>query len=95
MTYKSSIVLLLIVATQFFSVSSAQTVPQANQAGSKYENWYNLDLAADKKFGMSVDRAYEELLKGKKSKTIVVAIIDSGVDIFHEDLQGKYQHHCR
>ena len=89
MTYKSSIVLLLIAATQFFSVSSAQTVPQANQAGSKYENWYNLDLAADKKFGMSVDRAYEELLKGKKSKTIVVAIIDSGVDIFHEDLQGK------
>lgn len=89
MTYKSSIVLLLFAATQFFSFASAQTAPQANKTENKSENWYNLDLSADKKFGMSIDRAYEELLKGKKSKTIVVAIIDSGVDIFHEDLQGK------
>lgn len=81
--------LLFIAATQFFSVASAQTATPANQTGSRYENWYNLDRASDKKFGMSVDRAYEELLKGKKSKTIVVAIIDSGIDIFHEDLQGK------
>ena len=89
MIYKFSIVLLFIAATQFFSVAIAQTAPSAGKSGSKFENWYNLDYASDKKFGMSVDRAYEELLKGKKSKTVVVAIIDSGVDIFHEDLQGK------
>jgi len=89
MTYKFSVVLLFIAATQLFSVTSAQKVTSANNTGSKYENWYNQDLSSDKKFGMSVDRAYEELLKGKKSKTVVVAIIDSGVDIFHEDLDGK------
>ena len=88
MTYKFLIVLLLLAATQFFSVATAQTA-SINKATSKFENWYNLDLSLDKKFGMSVDRAYEELLKGKKSKTVIVAIIDSGVDIFHEDLQGK------
>lgn len=89
MAYKFSVVLLFIAATQLFSFAVAQTVNSANTTGSKFENWYNQDLGSDKKFGMSVDRAYEELLKGKKSKTVVVAIIDSGVDIFHEDLQGK------
>jgi len=89
MTYKTSIVLLLFVATQFFSVVKAQNTTAVIKSTSKYENWYNQDLSSDKKFGMSVDRAYNELLKGKKSKTVIVAIIDSGVDIFHEDLQGK------
>jgi subtilisin family serine protease len=89
MTYKTSIVLLLVVATQFFSVINAQNATTVNKTASKLENWYNQDLSSDRKFGMSVDRTYGELLKGKKSKTVIVAIIDSGVDIFHEDLQGK------
>ena len=89
MTYKTSIVLLLLVATQFFSVVNAQNATAVNKTTSKFENWYNQDLSSDRKFGMSVDRTYNELLKGKKSKTVIVAIIDSGIDIFHEDLQGK------
>jgi hypothetical protein len=32
---------------------------------------------------MSVDRAYAELLKGKKVP-VIVGIVDSGVDIEHE-----------
>jgi subtilisin family serine protease len=51
------------------------------------ENWYNLDKETDKVQGVSSERAYEELLKGKKSTTIIVAIIDSGVDAEHEDLK--------
>jgi subtilisin family serine protease len=51
------------------------------------ENWYNLDKANDNVQGVSSEKAYEELLKGKKSTTIVVAIIDSGVDEEHEDLK--------
>jgi subtilisin family serine protease len=51
------------------------------------ENWYNLDMETDKVQGVSTERAYKELLKGKESKTIVVAIIDSGVDEEHEDLK--------
>src|ERR1035437_7382957 len=89
MTYKFSIVLLLLAATQFFSNADAQSVVSSNKTTSKNENWYNQDLSTDHKFGMSVDRTYRELLKDKKSKTVIVAIIDSGIDIFHEDLQGK------
>lgn len=51
------------------------------------ENWYNLDMEEDKVQGVSTEKAYRELLKGKKSQTVVVAIIDSGVDEEHEDLK--------
>ena len=51
------------------------------------ENWFNLDFEKDGVRGVSAEKAYEELLKGKKSKTIVVSIIDSGVDEEHEDLK--------
>jgi cell wall-associated protease len=46
-------------------------------------NWYN-----GKGTGMKTDKAYQ-LLKNKKPKAVIVAVIDSGVDIEHEDLQGK------
>jgi subtilisin family serine protease len=36
---------------------------------------------------MSVDRAYSEL-KDKKGIKVIVGIIDSGVDIEHEDLKS-------
>ncbi|MBF0694152.1 MAG: S8 family peptidase [Flavobacterium sp.] len=52
------------------------------------ERWSHLDLAKDSLPGMSVDRAYAELLKDRKAEKIIVAVIDSGVDIEHEDLQS-------
>ncbi len=53
-------------------------------------NWYNLDPKEDKVLGTGVNRAYKELLKDRSPKRkIVVAVIDAGVDIDHEDLQGK------
>ncbi len=52
------------------------------------ENWFNLHPGIDSIHGASVDRAYE-LLEGRKSRTVIVAVIDSGIDIDHEDLVGK------
>jgi len=46
-------------------------------------NWYN-----GKKYGMSTDKAYKKLLKGKKANTVIVAVLDSGTDLEHEDLQA-------
>lgn len=37
--------------------------------------------------GISMIKAYDEFLKNKSTKTVVVAIIDSGMDINHEDLK--------
>jgi len=48
--------------------------------------WGASDLLKDTIPGMSVDRAYEEILNGRKGKKVIVGVIDSGVDIEHEDL---------
>lgn len=50
------------------------------------QNWGHLDLVTDTIPGMSVDKAYEEILKNKKGKTVIVAVLDSGMDLKHEDL---------
>ncbi len=50
------------------------------------QSWSHLDLVKDTIPGMSINKAYDEIIKGKKGKTIIVAVIDSGVDIDHEDL---------
>ncbi len=52
-------------------------------------DWFNLDYEQDNVVGVSTERAYVELLKNKKSKPVIVAIIDSGVDVDHEDLKDK------
>jgi len=55
---------------------------------NELKRWSQLDLLKDSIPGMSVDRAYAELLQGKKGVKVIVGIVDSGVDIEHEDLQG-------
>jgi subtilisin family serine protease len=70
--------LLLIIFSPIFLV--AQT--------SFKLNWQNLDLKSDTVFGISTEKAYKDLLQNKKSVKVVVAVIDSGVDINHEDLKG-------
>jgi subtilisin family serine protease len=50
--------------------------------------WQHLDLKKDGFFGISSERAYQTLLKGKTGIPVVVAIIDGGVDTGHRDLKG-------
>lgn len=48
--------------------------------------WQHKDLARDSIFGISTEKAYQQLLKGKKGNPVVVAVIDSGIDTAHVDL---------
>jgi cell wall-associated protease len=50
------------------------------------KNWFNEDVNSAKVNGVSTDAAYKTL-EGKKSETVIVAVIDSGIDIDHEDLK--------
>ncbi|MFC4095755.1 S8 family peptidase [Euzebyella saccharophila] len=52
------------------------------------KNWGHLDLVSDTIPGMSVDKAYAEIIKNKKGETVIVAVLDSGMDLEHEDLDG-------
>lgn len=54
----------------------------------QFQRWSHLDLEKDSIPGMSVDKAYSELLKGKKGIKVIVGVVDSGVDIDHEDLKA-------
>jgi subtilisin family serine protease len=67
-------ILLLFVSTSSF----------AQQRG-----WQLMDLKTDSVYGLSVNKAYAELLKGKKANPIVVAVLDGGTDIDHEDLKNR------
>jgi len=67
---------MLLSATYFYA-----------QDSKRPDNWFNLDKSTDKVNGVSAERAYRELLKDKKSTTVIVGVIDSGVDYEHEDLK--------
>ena len=74
----------LAFATMLFGVSafaqkSKEDVPK---------NWYQLDLTTTGYNGISLQKAYD-LVKTKKlkSKRVIVAVIDSGIDTTHEDLK--------
>jgi subtilisin family serine protease len=60
---------------------------QSTEDESPVANWQNLDLKSDGVFGISTEKAYRDFLKGKKSSPIIVAVIDGGIDIEHEDLK--------
>ena len=59
---------------------------ELNFTEQQKKNWHNLDLEKDSIPGMSVERAHSELLNGLKAKKVIVAIIDAGIDVNHEDL---------
>lgn len=77
-----SFTLLSILA---FSSANAQSNDSTIQPQLP-KNWFNLDPEEDSVLGISTEKAYRTILKNKKSSTVVVAVIDSGIDIEHEDL---------
>ncbi|MEO6722977.1 MAG: S8 family serine peptidase [Ferruginibacter sp.] len=71
--------LLIVISIFLFFSSHAQT---------KLQGWHLKDLKTDGYYGISLDEAYNFLTnKNLKSKTVVVAILDDGIDTTHEDLQ--------
>lgn len=52
-------------------------------------DWFLRDPETDKVQGVSAERVYATLLKDKPSRPVIVAVIDSGVDIEHEDLRDN------
>ena len=71
-------------------VENIDTIPLkvSDLTENEKQTWGHLDLVKDTIPGMSVNKAYAEILNGKTGKTVIVAVIDSGIDIGHEDLDG-------
>src|SRR5512136_3017702 len=59
-------------------------------------DWQLLDARTDGVQGTGVRRAERELLAGRKpARTVVVAVIDGGVDTAHVDLRDQMWHNPR
>lgn len=76
-------VLLLTLAMSLNTFAQNKTTPAPKATPN---DWHLLDQKTSGFYGISLDKAYD-LLKGKKSKKVLVAVIDSGIDTTHEDLK--------
>ena len=55
---------------------------------TELKGWGGADLTQDTIPGMSVQKAYSEIIKNNKPSPVIVGVVDSGVDIDHEDLEA-------
>lgn len=84
---KKTLISILLFACSVSIFSQSKDVTSFKAANL---NWYNMDLKQNKIAGASVDIAYSTVLANlKPQKTVIVAVIDGGVDVNHEDLKGK------
>ena len=60
---------------------------KGEMSDADFQRWAHMDVFTDSVPGMSLDKAYD-FLKGKKGETVIVGVIDSGIDIEHEDLKN-------
>ncbi len=77
---------ILLPAIFIFGLTSAQAQELTKEVPN---NWFHLDMTNDHYRGVSVDKAYAELLKDKKTTTVIVAVIDGGIEVDHEDLKDN------
>ncbi len=66
----------------------SQPTKVAAVEGDQLKTWSYADLANDTIPGMSVNRAYAEIIPNLKGTNVIIAVIDSGIDIEHEDLKN-------
>ena len=71
-------------------IANIDTIPLKVTAltDAQFKNWAEADLIYDTIPGMSVNRAYSEIIKDQKGTKVIVGVIDSGTDIEHEDLKN-------
>ncbi|QQT63284.1 S8 family serine peptidase [Sphingobacterium multivorum] len=78
MNLRKSLYLLTLGALPLISFGQSDTIPA---------NWFNLDYKTDGVMGISTEKTYKTLLKGRKSTPVIVGVLDGGVDVYHEDLK--------
>ncbi|MEX2336516.1 MAG: S8 family peptidase, partial [Fulvivirga sp.] len=76
-----------IVSTPIANIDSIP-LKISDLSETELKGWGGADLMADTIPGMSVNRAYQEIIKNNKGNKVIVAVLDSGIDIEHEDLRS-------
>jgi subtilisin family serine protease len=82
---QSAAAIILLSVLSSLTKTSSQTV--LGPPGPIVGDWSYRDLTNDSVPGISLYKAYD-LLRNRTSRTVIVAVIDNGVDIQHEDLKN-------
>lgn len=78
----------MIKRTFLLTLSAILSLALFAQKDEVPKGWHMLDKETSGFYGISVDKAYEFVKTKKlKSNTVIVAVIDSGIDTTHEDLK--------
>ena len=91
------IIVFTLVALFCMAGSVSAQVKGTSTSGSTFftkrqeppSDWPFLSFSKDSIYGMEVNRAYEFLKDKPKKRKVIVAVIDSGTDIDHEDLKAN------
>jgi subtilisin family serine protease len=93
----SKFILFIIIFLQLACGSNKQLVindgnnlKQLKLSKIELKSWHHKDIIKDSIPGISLDKAYQELVKNKKGKDVLVAVIDSQTDLFHVDLKESF-----
>ena len=86
----SRVLQFVLVAVIILLVQQAKGDDHGDQADSLSARfWILQDPVDDQVAGIGLNKAYQ-LLEGRPSRKILVAVIDSGFDLDHPDLKGKF-----
>lgn len=81
----------VLLATSVFVLSSICAFSQTSVKEDQFKGWHLKNKSTDGFYGISLEQALE-FVKNRKSTTVIVAVIDSGVDTLHEDLKPVLWH---
>ncbi|PKV52032.1 subtilase family protein [Aquimarina sp. MAR_2010_214] len=74
---------------QLISQTYSGITKQQQLTEEELKSWHRKDISNDTIPGVSLDRAYTELLQGKKAQEVIVAVLDTKLDIYHEDIKQQ------
>lgn len=85
------VVFLLVFVGMCLPIVQAQIslLPIKNVKRTPPKGWHMLSFEKDSVYGMEVDQAYRFLEGKEPKKRVVVAVLDAGCDIGHEDLKDN------
>ena len=80
----------VLLTNYFLAIAQDQNslvIKKEDLNDEQLKTWYFLDYTEDTIPGISLNKAYRNLIKDKKAQEVIVAVLDTKLDIHHEDLK--------
>ena len=90
MRYPIFLLVILFVGCNQPLEKSETEVILLNEVDEEFTDWSLLDYENDSKPGISLEKLYAERNLINKGEEVIVAIIDTKIDLDHEDLSGRF-----